>query len=946
MSRKLWQLQAKNLTRLRVDQLEDRLTPAVTFAVIGDFGLGGSIYDGLNEIVGAAEPEEQVAQLVQSWNPDFLTTLGDNNYLFGENSDANIIVDIELLVGTGKISAATGQFLIEELAALPFLPVTVTGGSATNDNTTITFPTGTNFDEVAVGQYVIGTAIRPIADDFPFFTTVAAIDTVAGTITLSIPADQTIANQSYHFLPADLSIDLLDGQSHIDRNIGRYFGNFIYPYTPTSALSPNQSGGPINTGQFGNGSPTGFNRMFPVPGNHDWADILSDNTFLPEGFLVGLTGNQLDAYLNYFGPALSAAHSPGFQIGYTIDSMGVKTDLADPYFYSFTAGTTATGQPLVEFFAFDSELADPLLNTEGLSGSALNAFTNVDTIQSPQGRWLQDAMANSTALWKIPYFHHTPYTSSGDEAEEGLDGAWMRLPFQAWGADAVMYGHVHSYERMLIADPAIPALGLPAGTVAIPYIMNGAGGAPLTPFLGPIVTGSQLRYNGDYGAQRVTVDENKIDFEFYARSGALIDDYTLFRGDTTSPRVATVGQAIQFSVEFPTAVQNPSWQYSLINPPAGATIAPFSGLITWVPTAAGDTTFTVKFANPLNAAESQTLSTTLTAYDALAVSPSAPAYSVFPNTASNPLVLTATDSANGFVRVFDYTNSVERFRFQPYGNFNGGIRIAIGDVNADGVPDIITGPGPGGGPNVRVFSGVDASMIQNFFAFDPSFTGGVFVEAGDLLPGGGAEIVATAGPGGGPIVTLFQDGAAVNSFFAFGSEFRGGLRVAIGDVSNDGVDDVIVTAGPGGGARIAGFDGTTVNSPTPTRLFGDFFAFDSNFRTGFDISVGDLTGDGFADIFVSAGSGGGPRINIFDGKALVQTDTPTLTRSFFAGDPNSRNGRNIVAFDLDGDDQVELMTAAASGGDSLVSIYNPRTSTLLDSFFAADEDVLNGVNVG
>ena len=57
-------------------------------------------------------------------------------------------------------------------------------------------------------------------------------------------------------------------------------------------------------------------------------------------------------------------------------------------------------------------------------------------------------------------------------------------------------------------------------------------------------------------------------------------------------------------------------------------------------------------------------------------------------------------------------------------------RVAAGDINGDGKADIIAGAGPGGGPNVTVFSGVDGSPIDAFFAYDPHFTGGLYVAAG------------------------------------------------------------------------------------------------------------------------------------------------------------------------------------------------------------------------
>src|SRR5262249_14174311 len=64
-------------------------------------------------------------------------------------------------------------------------------------------------------------------------------------------------------------------------------------------------------------------------------------------------------------------------------------------------------------------------------------------------------------------------------------------------------------------------------------------------------------------------------------------------------------------------------------------------------------------------------------------------------------------------------------------NTRGGVRVAAGDVNGDGFADIITTSGPGGAPNIMVIDGNGPRTIWNIQAFDPSFTGGVYVAAGD-----------------------------------------------------------------------------------------------------------------------------------------------------------------------------------------------------------------------
>src|SRR5207248_2467929 len=132
--------------------------------------------------------------------------------------------------------------------------------------------------------------------------------------------------------------------------------------------------------------------------------------------------------------------------------------------------------------------------------------------------------------------------------------------------------------------------------------------------------------------------------------------------------------------------------------------------------------------------------------------------------------------------------------------FTGGVNVAVADVDGDGVPDVVTAPGAGGGPVVKVFSGTDGSGIGSVLAFEPSFRTGVNVAAADLDGDGKAEVVVGAGDGGGPAVAVFRGGdlTEVERFFAYEDSFRGGVNVAAADLAGFG-PSVVVGSGAGGG---------------------------------------------------------------------------------------------------------------------------------------------------
>jgi streptogramin lyase len=289
------------------------------------------------------------------------------------------------------------------------------------------------------------------------------------------------------------------------------------------------------------------------------------------------------------------------------------------------------------------------------------------------------------------------------------------------------------------------------------------------------------------------------------------------------------------------------------------------------------------------------------------------------------------------VRELDAGALTDVFSFFAYPpSFTGGVRVALGDVNGDGTPDIIVGAGPGlGVPHVQVFSGTDLGLLRSFFAYDPFFTGGVFVAAADLDGDGLAEIITGADAGGGPHVKVFDGatGAEKFAFFAYDPAFTGGVRVAVGDVNHDGIPDIITGAGPGGGAHVKAFSGSDLS------LLKSFLAYDPAFTGGVFVAAGDVNGDGFADIVTGAGGGGGPHVKVFDGA------TGGELFSFFAYDPAFTGGVRVAVGDVNGDGFADIVTAPGPGGGPHVEVFNGADLSLLESFFAYDPLFTGGVFV-
>lgn len=150
-------------------------------------------------------------------------------------------------------------------------------------------------------------------------------------------------------------------------------------------------------------------------------------------------------------------------------------------------------------------------------------------------------------------------------------------------------------------------------------------------------------------------------------------------------------------------------------------------------------------------------------------------------------------------------------------NFRGGARAALGDVSGDGIPDLAVAAGFQGGPRTAIFDGLSlfgtpTKVVNDFFAFPGEdatrLRNGVYVTIGDVDGDGLGDLIFGGGPGGGPRVLVLNgkkiaagdvDGAQAaplaNFFVAGDSQSRGGVRVATVNADRDTRVDLAVGSG-------------------------------------------------------------------------------------------------------------------------------------------------------
>lgn len=292
----------------------------------------------------------------------------------------------------------------------------------------------------------------------------------------------------------------------------------------------------------------------------------------------------------------------------------------------------------------------------------------------------------------------------------------------------------------------------------------------------------------------------------------------------------------------------------------------------------------------------------------------------------------------------------------PYENFGGGANVAAGNLDGDSGSEYVTGAGPGGGPLVKVLE-KDGKVKKQFYAYDENFRGGVDVAVGDIDDNGVSEIITAPGPGGGPHVKVFKaDGTLIKEFFAYPENFRGGVRVSASDIdSDDNWEVVTVPASAGGphvkiwdaekgtvtkelmaydtslstGLDVAGYDGGFVTVPNTgggphVKVFDksgllkkEFFAYDGTFTVGLRVSVGDASSTKSGpEIVVAPAATGGPHVKMF---SLTGSE---VFGKLVAFEPWWRGGYDIAAFKGGG-----VITSMGGRRTSLRSITSTTTRT-------------------
>lgn len=176
---------------------------------------------------------------------------------------------------------------------------------------------------------------------------------------------------------------------------------------------------------------------------------------------------------------------------------------------------------------------------------------------SPQGKWLRSDLAANPKACTIAVWHHPRFTSRRSTPDGLTNSLWQAL--YQYGADVVVNGHQHNYERFAPQTPA----GAADASYGIRQFVVGTGGAALVGF-STTMKNSQVRNSGTYGVLRLTLHSSSYDFAFVPIAGQSFRDSgsASCHGKPPTSAIDAIRQPIVKSVIASDTIERPQWTWS------------------------------------------------------------------------------------------------------------------------------------------------------------------------------------------------------------------------------------------------------------------------------------------------------------------------------------------------------------------------------------------------
>ena len=288
---------------------------------------------------------------------------------------------------------------------------------------------------------------------------------------------------------------------------------------------------------------------------------------------------------------------------------------------------------------------------------------------------------------------------------------------------------------------------------------------------------------------------------------------------------------------------------------------------------------------------------------------SAPAPALTYSTTGGKVVMVTADGRTG--------------SFTPFVGYAGSVHTATGDINDDGIMDVVVVPAVVGAPgHIRVLSGADGSSIASFICF-PGYLGSIDIAVVDINSDGFDDIIASSTGGASGTVAIFngRDFSAMKTFYPYGAGYMGTVHVSGYDPDGDGAYSILTSTGEGTRGHVKAFDQNL-------DVFLSFFSGAEGDLSGCYVIGGDLDGDGLDDIATGTGAGTEAEVHVFDGNTGSRRHSMKVFSGYMGGANLEMisSATNPLAMDL--------VVGSGDGARGTLNVIDGREFEVIDAYFA------------